>query len=299
MVKLLLAAVNINPNAMDPHSGNSALHCACQNGDVYTINLLLAKDGIDINLRNNTGNTPLMHAAVQKSVPAMESLLARNDLNPNIKNNEDDHVIYPSLSLGCTIVKLLLDHPRVDRNPNLEVKWIPYRRTGLMCCAWQIGDPDTAKLFLDREDIDVNLRDLDGKTALDLAIMFDKSKVTELLLDQDDLNLNHPDNIYGLTALHRACIDQKPSAVKMLLKRKGVDPNVKDYGRGFTPLAHACCVRDNLALVRLLLTHPDIDPNPVDNNGSSNLKNVMEIVGFTPQYRKELESLLRDHGASL
>ncbi|KAN0074193.1 Ankyrin repeat-containing domain protein [Elaphomyces granulatus] len=300
IVELLLAAVDINPNAIHRRSsfGYSALHWACQNGDTSTVNLLLAKDGIDINLRHPyTGNTPLMQAANTGSVSVMESLLARDDLDPNIMNSWGDRALYPSLRLGCTIVKSLLNHPKID--PNLEVH---LNQTGLMC-ACEIGDLDIVKLFLDREDIDVNRQDyISGETALDLAIIFGKLEAIKLLLDRDDLDLNNSNNRYRWTPLHWACFYRNLPAVDLLLKRKDVDPNAKNY-RGSTPLAYASCWRqspphDELDFVHLLFTHPDIDPNPVDSNGFHMLENVINHYKYPSQYRRELECLLRDHGAT-
>jgi ankyrin repeat protein len=53
IVKLLLDVVDIDPNIMDPRFHDSALHLACERGDTSIINLLLAKDSIDINLWGN------------------------------------------------------------------------------------------------------------------------------------------------------------------------------------------------------------------------------------------------------
>jgi ankyrin repeat protein len=223
-----------------------------------------------------------------------------------------DHVVYPSLSLGCTtIVKSLLDHPKADRDPNLVVSSISHQ-TGLMR-ACEIGDLDIVKLYLDREGIDLNRRDHKGFTALDKAIASyrvtrDRLEVIKLLLGRDSIDLNHNARD-GLTVLHRACAYVNLLGVDLLLKRKDVDPNARDNS-GATPLTYACCNpgwilnhrndrrdRDKLDLVSLFLTHPDIDPNPVDNSGLSNLQNVIEFSGRYGPYLRKVESLLRRYGA--
>ncbi|KAN0069067.1 Ankyrin repeat-containing domain protein [Elaphomyces granulatus] len=245
LVKLLLEVngMDVTANIIDPY--NSALHLACQRGDTSIVKLLLAKDSIDINLCNKNGDTPLMQAAECRSVPVMESLLARNDLDPNIRSFSGYHVVYPSLSLGYTIVKSLLDHPKTDRDPNLVVGSI-FRETGLMR-ACEIGDPDIVKLYLDRKGIDLNRRDHRGCTALDKAIASyyitrGRLEVIKLLLGQDNIDLNHRDNTItlGRTPLHRACIYGNLLAVDLLLKKKDIiDPNARDNS-GATPLTYAC-----------------------------------------------------------
>jgi hypothetical protein len=76
----------------------------------------------------------------------MESLLARNDLDTNIRDLDGDHVVYPSLSLGFTTIKSLLDHPKIDRDPNLVVNSILHETGLTRACG--IGDPGHCKALL-------------------------------------------------------------------------------------------------------------------------------------------------------
>ncbi|KAN0069064.1 Ankyrin repeat-containing domain protein [Elaphomyces granulatus] len=298
LVKLLLEVngMDITANIIDPSSGNSALHLACHRGETSVVKLLLAKDSIDINLRNENGNTPLMQAAKCPWVPVMKSLLARNDLDPNIRSFNGDHVVYPSLYLGYTIVKSLLDHPKADRDPNLVVGSF-FRETGLMR-ACEIGDPNIVKLYLDREGIDLNRQDHGGCTALDKAIAsYDntqgRSEVIKLLLGQDNIDLNHRDNTtHGRTALHRACISSNLLAVDLLLKRKDIDPNARDNS-GATPLTYACCsgpIRDP-DIVKLYLDREGIDLNRRDHKGFTALDKAVASYSIT-QGRLEIIKLL-------
>ena len=77
--------------------------------------------------------------------------------------------------------------------------------------------------------------------------------------------------------------------VNLLLGKKDVDRNPRD-NLGWTPLAHACFA-NKVANMRSLLSHRDIDPNPVANNGVSLLAKVKQ------NRWKERESLLRAGGA--
>jgi ankyrin repeat protein len=68
------------------------------------VNLLLAEDGIDVNLCSGRDrNTPLMLAVDLGWVEVVESLLARDDLDPNIVDN-GDHVLLHSVFLGREVV---------------------------------------------------------------------------------------------------------------------------------------------------------------------------------------------------
>jgi hypothetical protein len=125
---------------------------------------------------------------------------------------------------------------------------------------------------------------------------------------------------------------QAARLLDLLLEKDGINPNPRD-NNGRTPLARSCLhtimqgalcsdlcrghtLRDFMAIVRSLLSHRDIDPNAVDNNGVSIL--ALFINTLTPyrtfwedfgddgremweeyeNYGREIESLLRAAGAS-
>jgi Ankyrin repeats (many copies) len=110
--------------------------------------------------------------------------------------------------------------------------------------------------------VDHNLPDLRGNTPLVYAIVRGHLSVLDMLLQKDGIDVN-AQNIVGSTALAYACADTQP------------DDHTVDS-------------------VRLILSHPDIDPNILDNNGVSALSRV---TGGTDQYRERIESLLRAAGA--
>jgi ankyrin repeat protein len=102
------------------------------------------------------------------------------------------------------------------------------------------------------------------------------------------------------------------SIIDLLLKKEGIDPNARNID-GYTPLGLLCSFHlpysyledvaavfnpvdeDQVNMVRLLLSHPDTDPNPVDNNGVSLLSHV--ILNITPLFGGQLDLLLRAAGA--
>ena len=261
IVRQLLARDNISIGAI--RSGlrsKSPLTVACKGSHVEIINLLLAQDGIDVNLQDD-GDTPLMLAIHRRLVKVVKSLLARDDVNPNIICR-GTHVLEAAVILGYVgIVKLLLDHPDID--PNFSTG-----SSSVLMCA---DDPDVARLLLDQENIDVNYQDRGGWTALGRAVMFSKFEVAKLLLEREDIDINLPTD-RGETPLFWACNNGCLELVELLLKKDNIDPNVRQIDVGYTPLATVCLSRicnhmHAVAIVRLLLSHPDTDPNPVDNDG--------------------------------
>lgn len=84
----VLSSVIRNPNDKD-QLGNGFLHDAIAKGDTDTVKFLLKLDGINVDLQNNKGETPLHIAAGQENQELIELLLAHR-AKPYIKNAEDE-----------------------------------------------------------------------------------------------------------------------------------------------------------------------------------------------------------------
>ena len=138
----------------EAHYGCTPLIMACEEGHVEIINLLLAKEDIDINLIH--GTAPLIIGAHHPDV-----------------------------------VKLLLDQKGIDVNCQDD-----FGRTALMRAArWNLLE--SAKLLLEREDINVNIRNVNirgngrGRTALHLACWDPLAiEIANLLLERKDIDLS-------------------------------------------------------------------------------------------------------------
>ncbi|KAN0068565.1 Ankyrin repeat-containing domain protein [Elaphomyces granulatus] len=272
---------------------------------------LLLNEGINCNL-----DYALETAVYHGYAAIVELLLAVPNFDPNVYINireiitfhyffELSHIlVYSAREGNDAIVKLLLDHPDID--PNCESGDVD-RTSALMVAK----GPAVVKLLLDRENIDVNKQDAWGQTALKYHIENDFSgEEAKLLLDRDDVDVNLPD-MQGQTPLFFACGSADISTIDLLLKKEGINPNARREG-GCAPLRRLCRLRvpyryhgdvvktrtyldDKANKVRLLLSHPDTDPNPVDKNGVSLLSYV--ILNVTPLYGGQLELLLRAAGA--
>jgi ankyrin repeat protein len=161
------------------------------------------------------------------------------------------------------LVKLLLQVDGIDvnfRGGPLE--------TAPLGLAARRGRSAIVKLLLDREGIEVNRQDDSGWTALCRAVHCNHLEAAKLLLERDDIDVNLPQES-GWTALYLACHNGCQPLVDLLLERDDIDPNPRDDS-GCTPLSHICrCSCGSVAIVRLLLSHPGIDPIAVDNYGVS------------------------------
>ncbi|KAN0066684.1 Ankyrin repeat-containing domain protein [Elaphomyces granulatus] len=126
----------------------------------------------------------------------------------------------------------------------------------------------------------------------------------KLLLERDDININIS-NSEGWIALHWACYAASLEVVDLLLKRDNIDINVRGIDWE-TSLALACrkgiCqsihIIRSIPIIRSLLSHRNTDPNILNRNGDSVLADFMKYRHeMDSRYADEIESLLRKAGA--
>eukprot|EP01083_Nonionella_stella_P075514 205338_1 len=108
MVKILLARDDIDTNSSNS-TGETALHAACSEVDVYwnnkTVALLLADERTDPNLLNRRNQTPLMCAAERGNVYLAEALVACERVNVSFKEPTDGWT-----ALHFAAFKITYDH---------------------------------------------------------------------------------------------------------------------------------------------------------------------------------------------
>ncbi|KAG0429330.1 hypothetical protein HPB47_023735 [Ixodes persulcatus] len=189
--------------------GISGLHVAAANGHISLAELLL-EEGANIDVANNCGWTPLMHAAQHGQV-SMVSLLIRHNANINATNVLGAGALTLAAGGGHhSTVRLLLEagadiavgrfHHTFDPMPLtaaatnghasiillLLQKGCPVNQaypttgtTALMLCAAS-GHLQAAQALIEH-GADPDLKDMCGKTALDIAVACTKMEVAEFL----------------------------------------------------------------------------------------------------------------------
>ena len=106
-------------------------------------------------------------------------------------------------------------------------------------------------------------------------------KISKLLLEREDIDVNLP-NDNQETPLYWSASNLCPGILDLLLEKDGINPNPRK-SNGETPLAFVCRCRlekpGSVAIVRSLLSHPDTDPNAVNNDGISIFAAFMDARG--------------------
>jgi ankyrin repeat protein len=223
MLRLLLSRqeVDVAPK-LDP--GVLGVFCEAQppvclaayKGNKQAVKMLLSR-GADVNACDTLGS-PLLHIAVQRVDPSM--------------------------------VKTLLRHRCLDVNKTSQDKF------GLTALheASRDGRLSMVNLLLSKEDIDINVRDVNGRTPLWWAARNNHPFIAKRLLAESGLDTNAA-SAGGSTPLHQAVNLGNRMLVLSLLAADTLDPNISTKD-GLTPLG--CAARNgDRKMIDLLLTRED------------------------------------------
>lgn len=124
-----------------------------------------------------------------------------------------------------------------------------------------LGHDKSVKLLLERNEVDVNVRDNIGETALSSAATNGRESIVRLLLEQNEIDVNARD-ILGQSPLFRAVRSQIISVVELLLATDGIEVNMPTED-GDTPFSFAA-ERGDQEVGRLLLLSNRADPKIVE-----------------------------------
>ncbi|RPA98772.1 ankyrin [Choiromyces venosus 120613-1] len=150
--------------------------------------------------------------------------------------------------------------------------------------AARFGRVEVVKVLLERADIDINARDMHGKSALDHALRkWSAWKIAAILLEDARVDVNLRDH-HRQTLLHRAVSSGCVYEVDMLLDCERVDVNAEDEDH-HSPLRTAA-QRGNGVIVYSLLQRNDINVNARCPLGMSALSHAISSSPDAPIYRQ-------------
>lgn len=183
ILQLLLAHPDIDVNISDSDGITPLLDAVCKN-HIDIVQLLLQNPRTDINAQNNLGKTALIGASTLNLPDIVRLLLAHPDIDVNISDRDlfgNTPLWYAVYDGHIRIVQLLLEDSRTDVNAQnffgstalqgAAMKYVPPEMVNVfsIICPALLNIPHITKLLLEHPDIDVDLKDNDGHTALDIA----------------------------------------------------------------------------------------------------------------------------------
>ncbi|XP_026468216.1 nuclear factor NF-kappa-B p105 subunit-like [Ctenocephalides felis] len=161
------------------HFGKSILHAAIEKKHYTYIKPLLAA-GINPNITDDDGNTPLHTAVREKCLNAVTHLLnskSKHKVEIDVENNDGKTALHLAVAGGnCQIVaKLLAKNADVNHGDALN------DNTALHI-AVENNHPDVVKILLDVPNISVDEYNRQGHTPLHLACVINSGKGSEIIV---------------------------------------------------------------------------------------------------------------------
>ena len=234
---------------------------------------------LQIDIRDMTyEQTPLMYACRRGHVEVVRQLLDRGAAINLVSTLGRTAMFEAVMQNRGEVVKLLLDKAELNINAAHTKEC---DQTALMLAA-RLGQSSMVGDLLTRLDIEPNLQDSNGCTALYLAVYVESYRTVETLLANAKVDVDVVDNI-GRSALFVAAMRNNCDIVK-LLRENHADPSLKDKQGGGTALLRAIDF-GNFDVVEWMLSDLDVDLACVDSEGRSLLHGASisgnaEIVGL-------------------
>lgn len=250
-------------NSPDEH-GMTALSWAAKNGQAEAVKLLLGRPEVNVDVQARNGWTPLWFAANNDEVTVVQLLL---DFGARTDIKLDDgsslyHAMAQWGSCARAVMGLFLNSGKLD----VESKDLS-GRTPLLW-AVQSGREDTVKLLLELGKAGTDSKDQFGRSPLSWAAQSGSEDITKLLLDLGKADTNSKDS-RGRTPLSWAAQKGHEQTAKTLLCFGQAQTNVKD-SHGRTPLSWAAQM-GHQEIAILLLGHAVTKPDLRDKDGRTPL----------------------------
>lgn len=183
----------------------------------------------------NSANTPsTLERAFLKACKHDDLVTVRDciehGVNVNVKTASGNHfgLLYAVEYNNTKLCDLLLAHPDIDVNNRTQ----SFNMTPLMMSCIQ-NDVDISKKLVDTSGIDLNQRDINGRTAAMIAAASDNPNCTKLLAEVRGVDWNILD-VNGDTAVMQAAKFHQVENLRILSNVDGIDWNLQNFS-GLTP----------------------------------------------------------------
>jgi ankyrin repeat protein len=216
---------------------------------------------------SNTVHTKALHLTTYFGIRGLSALLLANKADVNASGcfyDEEFHTVresvtpfYVACSKGYDEIATLL----LDNGANMNAR--DWRSGTALHGASTRGDRRVAKVILNNDDVQVDLKDKHGRTPLSYAAASGNEAVMKLLVDTGKVDIDSKDE-HGRTPLSYAAVNGQQATVKQLLDTGTVDVDSKDND-GRTPLSLAA-MNGQQATVKQLLETGKVNVDSKDRN---------------------------------
>ena len=163
-----LVAQGVDPNSLDP-KGELMLNLAIRDKSNDVIEFLISNLSTDVDISNKFGETPLMIASIEGELPLVKRLVQQ-------RNAQINHIGWTPLHYACAKGYFEVSQYLISNGAMID-SLSPGNTTPLMM-AVQSGNEILVKLLLDK-GADLQLRNSQGLTAIDIAVIYEKPWIAE------------------------------------------------------------------------------------------------------------------------
>ncbi|XP_071094732.1 putative ankyrin repeat protein RF_0381 [Haliotis cracherodii] len=329
---------------------NNILHKACEGGNMELVKHIFEQNTVEINSQSDIGWTPAMEAAYEGHLEVLKLLVSKGaDLT--LVNDEDNNILHVALEgRHMEVVKYVLTYDLVDVNSRgnenrtpvifaateglveifdlivrkgADLSSITDDKENVLHVACEEGNTEIVKYVLTQNAVNINAREVGGKTPVLVAAGYGYEDIFDLLfgegadlsiVDAEGENILHKVSVIGNVDMAKHALTQKNIAQDInrkglsgmtpvmaaaisghkevfdLLVKKGADLTQVD-GDGNSILHLAC--RGNVEIVKYLLSRNIVD---INRKGSLNRTPVMVAANLG---KKATFELLLKQGADM
>ena len=247
-VKLLLKAPDIDINCDDDRWDGTPLIIAIQHGHLKTVKLLATSPGIDVNRRDEQPGMSPFGYAVEAYHKEMVQFLMRV---PKIKIGNYSELELAIFKGNTAEVKRILTEQKPNINKKTEDNADSPDGTPLIYAAG-FGHTDIVKLLLEQPNININIVDHYGISALTAAAMHGHVDIMTILLQRPEIIINRQNN-EGKNPLPYAAKNGHSEAVRLLVNIPGlVEEKIEENGEAL----YLAAENGHSEVVRLLVNIP-------------------------------------------
>ena len=224
IAKYLIDNCHASPNFSD---GNSTPLEECINNGFNTLfDYILSLNDIDLNLMNNQNESPLICAAKENQPEFIRKLIQTEKIDINIRDeNGLSALFYCIKNTDIEDIDLLLSKGSL----------IEYEDISALHIAAENENSDVLRHLLPNNDIDINRKDNEGKTALHICANSSSNLIENAkVLIENGADVNSIDDM-GSTPLHYAVGNENIEMVKYLISLPNIDKTIVDKS-GWTPI---------------------------------------------------------------
>ena len=212
--EILMGHQNFNPNLKDLEGKTVLMHSLSSKVGVgWLLQRLLAETDIDVNARDNRGQSALCIAFERFNFVAVVELLRRPNVDPNITVGANEPLLHAMISYVIEIRAL-------EKQSGRDAEAARVRKYQEML--WAL------KHLVRHPKVQVNVLNQNGETALHRAITEHLNSVLATLLQSPHIDVNLKNHNSGATALHSAIRSDNIAATRLLLKQPTLDADLTD-----------------------------------------------------------------------